>query len=221
MKNFVTPARYRLIAALLALSTVSGFAQSGAANTNPNHLLPPNIGELTAKWWKWALETPAATNPLIDQTGVDCAVGQSGNVWFLAGSFGSTVTRSCTIPASKVLFIPVINNIWIPFKTDPIRNAVNSRMLAALDPATITMSAQIDGVPVMNLQDYRAQAKAFTLVLPADNIVGEPKGPYGPCAGDGYYLPIAGLSAGPHTVHVFSQSPATGTTDVTVNVLIL
>jgi hypothetical protein len=38
----------------------------------------------TAKWWQWAFSIPANMNPIGDKTGVDCAINQSGQVWFLA-----------------------------------------------------------------------------------------------------------------------------------------
>jgi hypothetical protein len=41
-------------------------------------------------------------------------VGQRGPIWFLGGFFGGTddkpVTRTCSVPADKVLFFPVANN---------------------------------------------------------------------------------------------------------------
>jgi hypothetical protein len=201
-----------LLLALFAISPTGALPQSGAANTNPNSLVPPNFSVLTAKWWKWALETPTPSNPFIDTSGINCAVGQSGSVWFLAGGlFGAgNITRQCTIPAGKILLIPVANTVYIPFKTDPIRNAIFSGMNATgfIDSAT-NLNAQIDGVPVSNLSDYRVKAKAFAIVLPADNIVGLPPlpaGPYAPSAADGYYLPIV-LSAGLHTIHVHGEFP--------------
>jgi NAD(P)-dependent dehydrogenase (short-subunit alcohol dehydrogenase family) len=35
-----------------------------------------------------------------------------GPVWFLAGSFGATVVRSCLVPAGKALFFPLVNQEW-------------------------------------------------------------------------------------------------------------
>jgi len=194
-----------LIVALFATFPSGVFAQSGAAHTNPNSLVPPNFGELTAQWWKWALETPPASNPVFsDTTGVNCAVGQSGNVWFLAGGLpgAGPVTRYCTIPAGKILLIPVSNNVYLPFKTDPIRNAVFSRMFAT--DTAVNLKADIDGTPVLNLSDYRIQTKAFAILLPTDNLFDLPAGPYAPCAADGTYLPIV-LPAGMHTIHVHGE----------------
>ena len=48
--------------------------------------------EWTAKWWKWALEIPKEQNPVSDTTGKNCAQGQEGPVWFLAGTYGGDRT---------------------------------------------------------------------------------------------------------------------------------
>src|ERR1051325_2933921 len=96
-------------------------------NSNPG-ILPPgssayghSYGEWAALWWQWVLAIPADENPLTDTTGEFCDVGQAGPVWFLAGTFGSSVERSCTIPAGKAIFVPVHN--WIfgsaAFDCDP------------------------------------------------------------------------------------------------------
>lgn len=82
-------------------------------------ILPPDsthfgktYGEWSAAWWQWAYAQPGPTNPVTDLTGEHCAQGQSGSVWFLAGSFGVEATRNCTIPGSKALFFPVLNSAW-------------------------------------------------------------------------------------------------------------
>ena len=55
-------------------------------------------GEWAADWWKWALEAPASAHPLLDATGENCGVNQSGQVWFLAGSFVGPVTVRARCP---------------------------------------------------------------------------------------------------------------------------
>src|SRR4051794_36336370 len=80
-------------------------------------ILPPGSSvadrsspQLAAEWWQWAMSAPDEENPVTDTTGSNCATGQRGPVWFLAGGFGSSkVHRVCSIPAGKVLFFPVIN----------------------------------------------------------------------------------------------------------------
>ena len=61
---------------------------------------PGDVDKSGASWWQWVLSIPVDENPLLDTTGEKCMVGQSGGVWYLAGTFGApTVTRDCTVPA--------------------------------------------------------------------------------------------------------------------------
>jgi hypothetical protein len=116
------------ITALLGLACVlllcSALA-SGKAEPNPG-VLPPQssshgqtYGEWAADWWTWVQSIPADINPVLDATGADAAVDQTGSVWFLAGSFSGDAERTVTIPTGKALFFPIINNIWVNFPTDP------------------------------------------------------------------------------------------------------
>src|ERR1700736_6805150 len=66
------------------------------------------LDQLTAKWWQWAFSIPTAQNPIADQNGRSCMIGQRGSFWFLAGNFGGTTTRTCAVPAGPTLFFPVI-----------------------------------------------------------------------------------------------------------------
>ena len=52
---------------------------------------------------------PQDKNPTADVTGENCDEGQSGPVWFLAGTFGGLNERNCEIPAGKSILFPVIN----------------------------------------------------------------------------------------------------------------
>src|SRR5262245_20854043 len=67
------------------------------------------LREWSAEWWQFVLSIPASENPLLDDTGQKCAVGQRGPVWFLVGTTGGPVTRACSLPEGKALFFPVLN----------------------------------------------------------------------------------------------------------------
>src|SRR5262249_56510522 len=64
--------------------------------------------EWAAAWWQWGLGAPKDKNPISDRTGKFADRGQSGPVWFLAGTFGGKATRTCSVPAGKALFFPVV-----------------------------------------------------------------------------------------------------------------
>lgn len=67
--------------------------------------------EWTASWWQWIEGVGEAP---LSQTGtVDCSLGQSGDIWFLAGTGGGPpVERTCTVPQGKMLVIPLITVAW-------------------------------------------------------------------------------------------------------------
>ena len=96
--------KYCLVAVFTMLLAVLGTAgplarPASAADVVKAEGFGATYGEWSARWWQWALSIPAAVNPILDATGANCARDQVDDVWFLAGTFGGTVTRSCTIPA--------------------------------------------------------------------------------------------------------------------------
>ena len=127
------------------------------ANTYGN-----SSGEWSARWWQWAFSIPAATNPVLDETGAHCAEGQSGPVWFLAGSFfGGTFERACTVPPDKALFLPIVNAAFgaAVFDCEPTQPGVpcnitilRAAAAASMDP--VTLEASIDGIPVRHVRDF-------------------------------------------------------------------
>jgi hypothetical protein len=98
-----------VFAAALLLKTATAVAQDFIASpeSHPGGLSYQQWG---AKWWQWVLSIPASINPILDTTGANCDVDQSGPVWFLAGG-PPIAERNCTIPAGKMIFFPIINLI--------------------------------------------------------------------------------------------------------------
>jgi hypothetical protein len=222
----------------LMVAAMIPVAQADSGNPN-SQVLPLDsspsgntYGEWSARWWQWALSIPAATNPGLDETGAHCAEGQSGPVWFLAGSFfGGTFERACTVPPDKALFFPIVNAAFgaAVFDCEPTQPGVpcnitvlRAAVAASMDPVTI--EASIDGVPVRHLRDFRVQSPVFSVTLPEGNVVGVPSGTYAPMVSDGYWLMLAPLSAGAHTIHFRNKitgGPFAGTaTEVTYHLTI-
>ena len=83
-------------------------------------------------------------------------------------------------------------------------------------------TCEIDGRPVKNLVRYREESAVFTTTLPDDNLIGLPAGDYEPCVDTGYYLMLAPLSPGRHTIH-FTAANADGSfsLDVTYHLTVL
>ena len=210
------------VGALLAVALTAPLA-AAAPNPNPG-ILPPQArahgktyGEWAAVWWQWALSIPEAENPVADTTGEFCDVGQTGPVWFLAWSFGSSVEKSCAIPAGKSIFTPVYN--WIfgsgVFDCEPTVPGVTCdvevlRQSAAQNTeAAELLEATIDGVPVQNLRDYRAASPPFPVSFPEGAVFGIPPGTHFPHISDGYWLMLAPLPVGKHEIRVRVRAPNT------------
>jgi hypothetical protein len=175
------------------------------SNINPG-VYPPGsapynltYGEWSAKWWQWVLSLPQDINPLIDQTGEHCAQAQSGPVWFLAGTFGGSAERTCTIPEGKAILFPVLNSGNI--KTDPSETEEDLRVTTkeAVDNPAI-LDASVDGVPLHNLQNYRAESPVFNVTLPEGNIFGVPE-LNSEAVSDGYWVMLQPLPVGDHGVN--------------------
>ncbi len=178
--------------------------------------LPP-LPTLTVEWWQWALSIPKSVNPLLDTTGEDCMVGQQGVVWFLAGTlFGGSATRTCSVPADKTLFFPVIN---VSFFNSPNLCGQGSQSFTAADEraaikpiidAAKRLSLRVDGKNVTVLLQ-RIQSDVFDVALPSDNVFLPnfppcPAGIYSPTVDDGFYVLLEPLTPGQHTIKFHSES---------------
>ena len=66
-------------------------------------------------WWQWASSMRDDISAVRDKTGKKCHVNQVGDVWFLAGGYGtSKIQRHCIIPQGKYIFFPIINMAYWP-----------------------------------------------------------------------------------------------------------
>jgi hypothetical protein len=206
-------------------------------------------GEWSATWWQWALSIPVHSppfsnrinHPLVDLTGAECGEGQSGPVWFLGGVFSQAgapavntfVRNDCTVPASKALFFPLVNIACSTLEGEEFGCATTEQGLrevvdSVIDMAT-NLSAEVDGVTIPITQAYRVGSAnpAFCFTLPPDDIltfIGEgpfSPGRYCPAVDDGYYVMLAPLAKGKHTIHFHGEIPDFGfSLDVTYNLTV-
>ncbi|MER8181993.1 signal protein [Kitasatospora sp. NPDC094015] len=94
-----------------ASSSPAGAATAAAlpAAGSPSVRAKLSAADLQGRWWTWAASSVSDSNPVSDQDGHLCAQGQTAGIWFLAGTFGGTVTRSCTVPAAVPVAFPLVN----------------------------------------------------------------------------------------------------------------
>jgi hypothetical protein len=170
--------------------------------------------KLSFEWWQWVNSIPGSVNPMLDSTGENCAVGQHGDTWFLAGNWtGTEVTRTCVIPANVKLFFPVLNYIGADTPNQcgqgASRTAASFRAEADWNmDAASGLSVTLDGKSAGKIT--RVQSKVFAVSIPDDNVWvaagfcdGYPPlegGIYSPAVDDGYYMQLNALSVGSHTL---------------------
>jgi hypothetical protein len=225
---------------VLVLTMAANLALAG--NANPK-VLPPNsapygksYGEWGAAWWQWAVSFPYEVNPVYnDPTGAFAGLGQSGPVWFLAGTGGTNAVRACTVPAGKGLFFPILNiMVDYPCPEPPVFQPAPGQTMEDfltqwahwyIDHVT-ALAAEVDGVALQGLEKYRAYSKMFYVTMDPSLIVVDPCniGPTPqPAVSEGYWIMLAPLTPGNHLIHftgrwLFTQEPDGFDWDFTVDV---
>ena len=148
-------------------------------------------------WWQWAHSFETSRGPVADRTGELCGLGQSGPVWFLAGTYGTKRTiRTCSIPRGRYLFFPLINYAVMPPPGRPVTcDAVKGSAARLTDHAT-GLVLEIDGVRTPDLMTHRlATSECFDI-----GVLVEPKVRIFPSAANGYYVMVRPLASGTHTL---------------------
>jgi hypothetical protein len=214
----------RATVVLLALvpAGCGGLEKGGVTEVStPNRgVYPPSstpygktYGEWGDDWWKLILSIPRRDHPVLDETGEKAGVGQSGPVWFLYGTFGTSVERTCTVPSDKAIFFPLYcASFWIPTDGDT-PEIIRAGAIRCID-ATTELEASVDGVALNGLGNYRFHSPDFYYFTgPSDDPDPVFVGGMGThlAYGDGYWVMLEPLSPGEHTVwfHAKSVYPAT------------
>lgn len=171
-----------------------------------------SYSEWSARWWQWLVSIPAAQNPNLASGAVDCMLGQSGSVWFLAGSFGGAYTRSCTIPAGKDLLVTPLTTLFGELGPGAVSdcpggpNTCDANMLrqSAADSQDNPklLEVRVDNAQVKSLDQYRVASPVFNAFFPEGAIADIPTGQHGPLISDGYFVLLKPLSPGVHTIHL-------------------
>jgi len=186
-----------LLSLLLPMASLA--AEPAATAT----LVPPaekifgrSQAEWSGCWWQWAASFEDEDSPVADRTGTKCHLGQEGEVWFLAGTYGTQRTiRKCTVPAGKYLFFPLINSVIYPREGFSLSCGMAMSSAARETAGVSSLVLEVDGKLYGNLQAYRqATVRCFDLAERAG-------GGLEPAAGNGYYIMLRPLSPGTHTIN--------------------
>jgi hypothetical protein len=195
-----------LLVALVALTP--SLAKSGA-KVDSNGIVRPDAKyrgktypEWAAAFWQWSLGLPLEGHPFIDDPEFDFSAHQSGPVWFWSAPDGP-LERVVTLPEGKALFLTLRDVECSSLEDPPFFGATEEeqREVAAwFADHIVDVFCTIDGVSVENLQDFRFSTDQFEFDAPTPWIFGATGGA-GTAVGDGYFLMLAPMSKGHHTIH--------------------
>ena len=175
-------------------------------------ILPPHsnaygksYAEWSALWWQWFLEHPMEGHPADPDpnSGYDVRSGQSGRVWFLASAWPHPEIE---IPVGTSLFIPLLNAECSTL--EPPESGFHGDTAAEQAECAkfwadhiVNPVITIDGRMYPIGEEYRVRSPQFSFVAPTPWVFGAVGGP-GTAVGDGYYVMLAPLSAGEHTITI-------------------
>ncbi|MBA6230957.1 MULTISPECIES: hypothetical protein [unclassified Colwellia] len=188
------------------------FAFSGLANNYQSIAVKTNeivagkaLHQYANIWWQWTRTMGDENSPVRDKTGQYCDVKQSGDVWFLAGGYGtSKIKRHCIIPYGKYIFFPIINMGYWP-ERDVSRTCEEVKQESALNNSELYfVYAELNGYSIPNMRNNRIKSNnCFDLHELLAEI--EPTKKVYPAATDGYWLMLRPLSKGIHSLKFNAQ----------------
>jgi len=199
MKRIVTRA-------LIVLAATLGmvFAQAAPALATPSNKLDSNLAAL----WTAVLETPSPQN----------SFGTGGSA-FACWDFGGTVAplaptavESCTVKPGTKLFVAGSTFECSTFEGNGTTEA-ELRKCARESGVRVAPTVTVDGrsVPIAE-----AETPLLNIVLPADNIFGQPAGTSGLSVGQGWVALLHPLPPGTHTIVIGGSVSPTVTTTIVV-----
>ncbi len=209
---------------ICGLGLVAGLGCQVALAGNPNpgaHVAwskpyGATITDWTQQWWQWAFSVPFEHNPLVDATGANAALNQSGPVWFVAGTSGGPAERTFTIPTGKSVLFPIVNYLNDYPCPDPAFKPEPGQTLEEFLQAGTEwylahvkeMKVVLDGAELQDLSSYRFTSGLFTFTGDPSLTALDPCVTGTPQSGvaDGYWVMLTPLSAGKHTLHIYAKS---------------
>ena len=181
--------------------------------------------EWSAAYHQWLLSFPQSRTPLNDPTGELAGLGNSGPVFFLAGSLGTEpYARNVALREDQFLFVPVIGVVsWEAISSyggglENLRRDAAETIGILPDgsaPGTV-LSVQLDGTdvelpsPTTSLFDFRQRSPGlFDITLPPDAVFGLPPGTVS-AVSDGWYLMFSPFAPGDYTLRFQNETRGIG-----------
>ncbi len=185
--------RHALLLAVTAIATTACAPEPARTALEAQKVAGIALSEWTARWWRWAdaQEIP----PYLDPDGQLCHLGQSGPVWFLAGTDGQfQAQRECEVPEGKHVLLPVIN--MISYGIDGDESCRYLQQGAAMNnDHLVSAVVLLDGKPLADVRKRRVSSDGCFRMDPGDKTSML-------AAADGYWILLDPLPRGRHTLSV-------------------
>jgi hypothetical protein len=210
------PTQVPLSPAVLATLNESQ-AQNAILFPKTSHPYGASLAEWADRESRWIYGLPAVGNPLTDQTGAQCGVGQDGPVWFLPRIAGPRVfsgSRTCTIPFGKAIFLeigayvdpwPCPDPSFKPAPGQSLYDFLSGDAKAFMDGVN-RLEVSLDGRAIDDVLDYRfASESIFTLTGDPTFAALDPcvTGTPQPAIVNGFFMMFKPLDRGEHVLRVF------------------
>jgi hypothetical protein len=192
------------LARILLFAAVTLCVAAPAASAVPVHKLDDNLGAL----WTTVLETPDAQNPFGTGGSAFACIDLGGTV----APFGPVGVESCTVKPGTKIFVAASSFECSTFEGHGTTED-ELRACARQADVKVAPTVTVDGksVPVAEVE-----TRLLHIVLPEDNLFGEPAGTQGLSVGHGWVTLLHPLTPGTHTIVIRLGDAPTITTKILV-----
>ncbi len=206
-----------MISVLLATLLLINVPVQGARSAANPSVLPPTarvqgktLGEWGAEQWRVEFGIPASVNPALGNPWPTCYFDRIGNVAIGVG-YAFSGESECEMPAGMFLYVIVIGTECSTAEPPPFYGANEEELRACAQTmaAFENIEADVDGVAIHNIEEYRAISPLYQFTLPSDNFLGALAGTYDSVAENIAFM-LAPMSPGEHTIHVHGEIPTFG-----------
>ena len=185
---------------ILLLAAVTLCAAAPAASAVPAKKLDQKLGAL----WTTLLETPDAQNPFGTGGSAFACIDLGGTV----APFGPSGVESCTVKPGTKIFVAASSFECSTFEGNGTTDAELRDCARQID-VQVAPTVTVDGKSVAVAE---VETRLLHIVLPADNLFGQPPGTNGLSVGHGWVTLLHPLTPGTHTIVIAIGESATTTT---------
>ena len=197
------------LARILFLAAMAFCMSASPASAVPMKKLDDTLGAL----WTTVLETPSAQNPF--GTG-----GSEFACWDLGGTiapFAPGGVESCTVKPGTKIFVAAASWECSTFAGDHPDFGTTEPELRECARVNDEQEAPIVTVDGVSVPVSEVETQLVNIVLPADNLFGQPEGAQGQFVAHGWVTLLHPLTPGTHTIVMeFDDPPEAITTTIVV-----